>query len=70
MLKTVFEELEAQLMLTGDRAEQDAILDHWLEIRRGVPVESALAHRYDPDHMGRRQRAALEPGVGRRVKFV
>ncbi len=69
-LKTRYEELETQLMLASDRTEQDEILDRWLEIRHAVEVESALARAYDPETWGRRARAALEPNVGRRVKFA
>jgi hypothetical protein len=69
-LKTRFEELEIQLLLTSDRTEQDKILDSWLEYRQAVPVESALARAWDPETWGRRSRAALEPSVGRRIRFA
>lgn len=59
-LKTRFEELEVSIKLTSDRAEQDAILDQWIELRRASVVESELVRRHDPDRMGRRSRTALE----------
>ena len=67
---TRFEELELSLKLTKDRTEQDKILDQWLAYRFGFEVESPLVRGYDPEYMGRRSRAALEPDEGRRARFA
>lgn len=70
MLRSRFEELEAQLKMTTDRHEQDMLLDQWLDLRQVVLVESNLIRNHDPDLLGRRSRLAFEPIPTRRVKFL
>ena len=70
LLRTRFEELEAQLKMTTDRHEQDMLLDQWLDLRQGIIVESDLVRKYDPDLLGRRSRLAFEPIPTRRMRFV
>lgn len=72
VLKSKFEELADELSRTADRAKQDELLDHWLDLMSSqIDIAQEFSRWYTDEEMLRpRERAALYPRITRRKRLI